>query len=97
MCERCVEIYLKHTENILNVSVVLKSFHRTENILMRRATLLSGWMRVVAAPVSLQCHMVNVIILRFADDECSRYVRQLWSCLGRSVCATHLFQIIDEL
>ena len=54
-------------------------------------------MRVVAAPVSLQCHMVNVIILRFADDECSRYVRQLWSCLGRSVCATHLFQIIDEL
>ena len=32
----------KHTENISNVNVVLKSFHRTENILMR-ATLLSGW------------------------------------------------------
>ena len=41
MCERCVEIYLKHTENISKVNVVLKSFHRTENILMR-ATLLSG-------------------------------------------------------
>ena len=87
----------KHTENISNVNVVLKSFHRTENILMRATFYFPAGMRVVAVPVSLQCHMVNVIILRFADDECSRYVRQLWSCLGRSVCGTHLFQIIDEL